>query len=207
MAFPTNTTVLDNFDRANGALGANWGTLASFNVYAVASNVASVSVSGENGNYWSAATFGPDVEVWQTVVSINSGANSSNGLEARLSSPTGLRNGYHLDWAHDGTFQLYRVDAGGYTAIGTGTTVTHAANVKIGLSCVGNVITGYADTGGGWTQKVQTTDNTYSGAGYIALHSYNDGGVATTSDNFGGGTVVAATTSLIVPRKTWRGYR
>ncbi len=63
--FP-HTTVLDNFNRSNGALGSNWLGLTAG--YAIANNQLDVN-SGED-IYWSTA-FGTSQEVFATLTSID----------------------------------------------------------------------------------------------------------------------------------------
>lgn len=214
MAFPT-TAVLDNFDRANTGPppSASWGLLATgFGGIQVISNQASTdsAASGvECGAYYNVAQYGPDVEAWITILNVPAGDSSaSRGLEARLSSPGGgARNGYHLDWSQDGTMAWYKLVSGGYTQIGTGTTTTMTAGYKLGIELIGTSLKAYVHNGTSWSNVLTVTDSTYTGSGYIGLHCYKATTAALTFDDFGGGTVVTAANSLIVPRKTWRGYR
>jgi glucose/arabinose dehydrogenase/PKD repeat protein len=66
--FPT-TAVLDNFNRANGAMGPNWGD--SNGQLAIASNVLRQSVSGWNDAVWTPAAFGPDQEAFVRLSTIS----------------------------------------------------------------------------------------------------------------------------------------
>jgi hypothetical protein len=84
-AFPA-TGILDNFNRANGPLGSNW----SGNVggYSVSLNRLDVG-SGED-LYWSAASFGPNQEVYVTLASIDpSGAEHDLLLKSQSNTSWG----------------------------------------------------------------------------------------------------------------------
>ena len=64
--------MLDNFNRANGSVGANW-TVLKFGSFAAMNISAGVAVNASSSlyawNYWNVASFGPDVEAYATVAS------------------------------------------------------------------------------------------------------------------------------------------
>jgi hypothetical protein len=70
-AFPA-TAVLDNFNRANGALGSQWiGTLSNLSIK---TNVVAQTASGSPAPIWKGTIFGADQEAYITLVAITSNA-------------------------------------------------------------------------------------------------------------------------------------
>jgi hypothetical protein len=67
--------ILDNFNRANGALGSNWGGATSG--YSVRNNTLDAGNAG--ALYWN-NSFGPDQEVYVTLSEINANAEEINLL-------------------------------------------------------------------------------------------------------------------------------
>lgn len=65
MAFPTNAAVIDDFDRAS--LGDNW--ISVYGALSISSNTLAGESSGAMG-YYSAATFGADIEVYADIVTL-----------------------------------------------------------------------------------------------------------------------------------------
>lgn len=200
MAFPT-TGLLDTFNRANGALGANW----TKGIYAttdsgltITTNVVLSDGAGGRANahgFWNPGTFGPDSEATLDVVSAS---GTVVGLWVRLTGTTGSMNGYA--WKRDiggATNEMSRYDAGAQTVLGVSTNGSgFAAGDSWGLEIVGNALKAYRKpSAGSWALESGTsrTDSTYTGAGNIGVEVWGGG---TSLDNFGGGTVTSATAAL-----------
>lgn len=188
MSFPT-TSVLDNFNRADGALGANWSAAGAVPAYtggaAVVSNQCSNTGVADDSRIWAASVFGPNSEAYFTFES-NGGYK---GVILRLvNANTTSASGYMV--LFDNNF--YRIDNNVATSIGTYSgAAAWNTGVKLGASIVGSTLTAYQDTGGGFAALTGTvTDATYSAAGGIGFY------LTTTSplDDFGGGTVGGAAT-------------
>jgi len=73
-----STPVLDTFNRANGALGANWVQLASdIGQLTIQSNVARSPSGATVASVWAPAQFGPDSEVYARTI--------GTGIRSRVS--------------------------------------------------------------------------------------------------------------------------
>ncbi len=189
MAFPT-TGILDNFNRADGALGANWGRPYSnlLGEWAVSGNqcVAGALQNGAVANYWSAATFGADSEVY--AIRISGGFS----IALRLADVTGTSpDGYYNDTSAG---SINRLDNGATTQLGaTFTGVTTNGN-SAGFEAIGSTFKAYEKSGGTWAELASRTDSTYSAAGYLWITCSLQGN---TLDDFGGGTVIVAEQSVV----------
>ncbi|HEY7422171.1 MAG TPA: hypothetical protein VH541_09170, partial [Gaiellaceae bacterium] len=140
---PPTAPVLDNFNRANGSVGSNWAVMhaGSFSAMNVANNVAvdPGSASQYAWNYWSAATFGPDVEAYATVAT-NSG-NDVLRIGARVNVNSSTYSGYFVSIAATGTWSILRITNGTVTTLQTGVTDPVSSGDQIGIRIVGSVIT------------------------------------------------------------------
>ena len=201
MAFPTVTTVLDNFNRAN-PIGGDWtADVAGFGgtEMSIASDTILDPCSNSNygDGYWDITTFGPDTEVYITLVSELLGTNGTLQLFARMVTPgSAAADGYELTvtkTAGSATWQLYEILNGAETPIGSSATQAIALTEKVGLEIISDAIKGYHYTGGAWnsTPIVSTTDATYGSENYCGVGSYNGGSGRPKYDDFVAGTVVA----------------
>src|SRR5581483_11436202 len=186
-AGPT-TPVLDNFNRANGPVGANWtviksGSFASMNV----SGSAAVNANSAQfaWNYWNAASFGPDVEAYVTVTSY--GSSDVIRIGARVIVGTSY-SGYFVAIAANGTWSILRIDNASVTTLATGIVDPLTSGDQIAIRIVGSVITALHGTSTGWRQilSYDTSHDTtrYTTAGRLALEFRYS-----TLDGFGGGTL------------------
>jgi len=197
--FPT-TSLLDNFNRANGALGSNWtaGTITGeTGAPTIVSNTAQGGTSGSSlSANWNVTSFGPDSEVYATVTSkITSGLSSGMQLRARYNA--GSKNTYTVyaeaDTGTD-TWTLFKVSNSAYSQLGATFSQEFAVGDAIGLSVVGTTLTAYYKaSGGSWTALTTRTDSTFSAAGLIGMELEPGSGTFGSWDDFGGGTVVTAT--------------
>lgn len=203
MAFPT-TSVLDDFNRANGVLGSNWSDNPSndgSDDFTIISNAAQTAVASLSGNaaWWTPRTFGPDQEAWVDIPTGPSGLFEVF-LYLRLTSPsasTSVLDGYKVfitgtaaGASYSVDLSVFRIDNGTDTEISTTQTgLTFTAGNGFGASIVGDTIQAYSGTGTSWSTFGSTrTDSTYSGRGFIGMALYEDTRTAT-FNNFGGGTI------------------
>jgi hypothetical protein len=103
--FPT-TNVLDNFNRANGALGSNWG--GNVNNYSISSNQLHI---GQDWVYWTPNAFGASQEAYITLANID---QSSNEIDLVLK----VQNGDPTV----GNIEVLYYPPGGYVQVWTYTT-------------------------------------------------------------------------------------
>ncbi len=209
MAFPT-TAVLDNFNRTENPLsdGGKWtgGTWGSTGV--LATNGTQVYYTGTSSNpqyYRNDQTYGPDCEVYCTVA-VKPGSNSGFGwLHARIQQVgSAAADGYVIRIvevvAGTDTVEIYRLDNGSFTLLGSAFSQELAAGDSVGFEAVGSTLSVYYKaSAGSWTSLGSRTDTTYASAGYIGI-----GGATNTAfrlDDFGGGTV-ATGQSVNVSGKT-----
>jgi hypothetical protein len=195
VTFPT-TSLLDNFNRANGVIGApNWAQPvydAETSRIEITSNQIFGDAAGATSRshaYWSPATFGPDSEAYLTIPTVDTQVRTI-GLFLRLQTPgSAAADGYDLEYLlSSGTWQINRIDNGAFTALGSSAVSTLIAGDKMGFEAIGNKLTGYRITAGGWTSIVTATEATYPSAGNIGVRF--DASLAR-GDDFSGGTVVS----------------
>ena len=137
-----------------------------------------------NSSYWSAATFGPNCEVYVTL-----GATPASGQDValRIANPGASWTGYIID-VNGTTWNLYYHDAGGFHLIAGPIVQAVGAGDKIGLEAIGSQITAYAFTAGTWSSVMTVSDSNITGTGYIGMCSVN-AGTGNTFDDFSGGTI------------------
>lgn len=196
MGFP-RTAVLDDFNRADGDLGANWQEfMRSGNDFVIASNQAKPDGDEYNGELYNVAQYGPACEVYATLATLQS-AGGIVVLYARLKDVVAddwnfdgyALQAYWFEWEGTDYFRFYvlRIDDSVATTLGATVTYTdHANGDKAGLRCVGAALEAWRDDGGGWALIAQRSDSTYGAAGYVGLYMDKD---ASRVDDFGGGTI------------------
>ncbi len=185
MAFPT-TSVLTDFTAANGDLDVR-DTRFSKSIFGTESNTMAItsnqckSPSGVQTAWWNAASFGPDCEVFATVIA--TGGNFSN-LYLRLVTPgSSAVDGYKIR-LFSSSAAVFRIDNGVQTQLGSTMAWTLAANDVAGADMVGSTITVYQNG----TAVDNRSDGTYTAAGFIGLGADSNGPIL---DDFGGGTIGA----------------
>jgi len=86
--FPSAST-LDNFNRANGAIGGNWSWNTS--AFSVSSNQLAIT-SGDQMVFWNPSSFGADQEAYYTFSTVSTSADEQ-GLVLKAQSLSGWGNG------------------------------------------------------------------------------------------------------------------
>jgi hypothetical protein len=192
MAFPT-TSVLDQFNRANGDPGANW-TGPSFgdaNKLSIFSNQIESAAAAFGAECWTASTFGPGIEVFADLASGISGGGSIR-LIIIDSATSSTANGYYLVADSANNFNLSKSVSGSGSTIQAGSQAV-ASGDSFGLQWIGTTVAGwYKAAAGAWTQIVSIVDASVANASGFVIGielSTNLGG--NLLDNFGGGTAVA----------------
>lgn len=198
-SFP-QASVLDNFNRANEGPppSANWTdkiVSSHANGLKVASNALACGASVPASSYWSAATFGPDIEVYATFVTVPTANLSQVSLWGRLAEPvTSTPDGYRviatINTGSNDSLGLQIITDGIAGTLG-GASISiggdYAAGDSIGMKIVGPSLTAYyKPSAGSWTEILRATDATYSAAGYVGAQFSTD--TSAVLDDLGAGT-------------------
>jgi hypothetical protein len=177
--------VLDNFNRANGGLGANWSGTTSG--YSISSNQNLVGAGGDI--YWRTAAFGANQEAYTTLSTIKAGSTEID-LILKAQSSTTYAGGLIEVWYNpaNSRVQVWTYASGqGWVQRGADLAVTFAAGDRFGAQALSNgqvrvykngTLLGTRDTTG-WTYAAN--------GGYVGLWMVD----ANTSrlEDFGGGTL------------------
>jgi hypothetical protein len=202
VAFPT-TGVLDDFNRAGPGVGANWSNdpfHGGSTAYAIQGSTV-VGATGYSEEWWNAATYGPDCELFVTVVTKPTEGSSGQGfwVNSRLVQPSAAAStadGYDVfvsTLVGTDKVQIMRYDNAISTVLTPDTlTQEFASGESLGIEIIGTTITAYRKSGGTWSSIGSRTDGTYSAAGFLSFGWSDSGTNPGRFDDFGGGTVVAA---------------
>ncbi len=190
--FPT-TGVVDDFNRADGGVGANWSlTTGAGAVGTISSNRVTSDGTNITRNYWNPSTFGPDSEV-QIKVDTKGAAGGFLTLDLRLQTPgSAAVDGYQFEAdVSAGTDPqiIGRIDNNVFTQLGATVNNEFATGDRFGFEAIGSTLTGYRHDGVTWASLLSRTDSTYSGSGNIGWRKNSTN--TDFLDNFGGGTVTA----------------
>jgi hypothetical protein len=193
-ALAPSTPILDDFNRADGPAGANWAVIRSnFVTMNVSSNAAvDSSTTTFAFNYWKPATYGPDAEAYATIAAWGGSAENLR-IGARVINPgTNSDSGYFVQVSGTGVWSIIRIDSGVSTTLATGPTQVPAEGDGVAIRIVGSVVTALHETSSsGWAQ-VLSYDTSSDATRYTAAGSLAVGMKPSTIDDFGGGTVAAA---------------
>lgn len=200
MAFPTVSAVLDDFNRAT--LGGNWTVdVAGFGASLMAtasSTFLNPSLNGVYGDgFWNLATYGPDTEIYVTLVSEMMGTNGTLILFGRMQSPgSAAADGYELQVTRSAgtdSWTILRITNGAEFSLNTGSQELTLGD-KVGFELLGNILTAYYFSGGVWSAVVSydiSGDGTkYTGAGNVGIGCYNGGSGLPKFDDFVAGTTI-----------------
>ena len=193
MPGPFGTAVLDDFDRANGPLGANWTADITAEGFAMPNIVSNeCDMAGFDSAWWNVESFAADCEVFCTIIT---NPDNEGRIYARLADVgTGTGHGYEFAWG-GGASGLSRLngDGGDRTTIVFPTGYAPAVGDRVALTCVGDTISCYKDTGSGWEFVTSGTDSTYTAGGFLGIWSQNN--TVMVIDDFGGGEIGAPSPS------------
>jgi hypothetical protein len=189
VAFPT-TAVLDTFTTAanpspnwtDSPDGISYGGLRAFTGIGR-------PVSTDCYDYYNVITPGADCEIYATMTAVVDGTD----LYLRL-APVGSTSvdGYFVKRVDASNVTIRRLDNDAGTTLGASISQAVSNGDGLGLEAVGTSLTAYYKAGAGsWGSLGSRTDATYGSAGRLGVYLPS---TATQIDNFGGGTVVAAST-------------
>lgn len=186
MASPT-TPILDDFNRANGALGPNW---------TQAVNAYSMPLIVSNAMDWpqfpSAAWATPYLPSQEVRVKAN--AVTAVYFLCRFNNlNTGAENGYviYSDIAGGTSCEGFKWSSGNgtQTSMGFDAAAISPTDTCIWVNATGTLISLYGGSDGvNYTLRKTWVDGTYTGGGSIGVYQANNG-LPTSLDNFGGGNV------------------
>lgn len=208
-SFPT-TPIIDNTTRADeNPLGnGNWTEpeIGGDGTLQIISNKIGRGTTGYGDAYWSSQTFGPDVEMYYTISTVdNTGSAGAQTLapiwlDARINSPGNKPGitGYGIAYNDVGNavlfnanFRIYKYKSADVpeTQLIVLPPLTLANGDSFGMSIIGNTIYGWAKQGAGaWFCLGSVTDTDYTGTtGRIALGMKNN---TTRLSAVGGGTAL-----------------
>jgi hypothetical protein len=196
MPFPT-TSIQDTFTRSDQDpdTGSFWGGgIETTGIgHRVVSNQAAIT-AGSNIGSRTAATYGPNCEVYCTIPTLP-GDSQSVRLGLRLQELGGFNwDGYEVQvevsTAGNETLRVREILNQSPTTLASDTSRNLSNGDRLGGEIIGSAIKLYTnESGAGWTERISTSDSTYSSANYLGLF-FTDSTARV--DDFGGGTVVAA---------------
>lgn len=145
----------------------------------------------EGDAYYNVATFNANSETYATIVATGSGLHGS--VSVRLANIGGnTTDGYLVYWSENNdVLDIYRIDNGALTLLGTGVAQDPANGDSFGIRAVGSQICSWYKVGAGaWTERECVTDATYSAGGRIGF-TVSGGTAIGQVDDFGGGNVAS----------------
>jgi len=193
-----NSPVLDDFNRADGAPGANWGqAMFSYSLPNIVSN--QLDWPQFPSGYWAVSTFAANQEVFAKRVNTGAGL-PENGFLLRFANPnTTSESGYYALIYSDGGTELFTISGGLGSKVSLGSSgagTVPSADVYVCVTAVDSTITVYSGTAGTtWTSRRVWTDSTYLRPGYIGLFSENNHTLTSALDDFGGGAIPSVATT------------
>lgn len=204
MGFP-NTPVLDNFNRADGALGPNWNgpSFGDGNNLTISSNAVTSSNVSFSAMCWVAASVGTDFEVYMDLPVLPLPTGTSRVIVSNsATASTGLLGYYLVANPTTPSFQLS--DAADGSNIGAAIAQAISAGDSFGFNRISGTITiWYRPSAGSWTALGTRNDSRYNGPFFIGIEMSDN---TQRGDNFGGGTYVAMRKTL-TPNGTRIGSR
>lgn len=201
MAFPDVTTLIDDFNRANGAVNAGAGStiwqstpiVPGAAITTISANQMTIAVGGAQCS--SVATFGPDVDF-----TFDLAVDASTEYIAMYFAFTGVNtasyNGYALTLHLSSTtnWDLRKYTNGTGAILGASVSQATASGDQIGVSMRGSTLTAYRFSGGSWTPILTRTDSSFNQIGRLG---FEPGGGNLRLDNIRGGTYVASTRDVL----------
>jgi PKD repeat protein len=182
--FPS-TTVLDDFNRSDGAPGSNWSGMTSFY------HVTSQQLAGEEVYdlplFWSAASYGVDQEAFVTLAQVDANSGDPTLLLKSTSSSWPVRVLGVTYVAAQQRAKIWTYDEQGLVQRGTDILVTFSSGDQFGARATADGVIEVYRNGTLVAVRDASAWAYVSGNGYVGL-SLNATGVRL--DNFGGGTVV-----------------
>lgn len=193
-SFPS-TEVLDDFNRADGALGSNWNGGSSAQI---ASNRVLVNTAaGVNNVIWNQTAFGSNQEAYFTVTDLNAASTSTNlsVLVKKQSNDTGSNNYIKLRFIPAASdVEIWVVDSGGSRKVWVDKNFAAQVGDVVGVRVDGTVLKVYVNGTLVHTQDISSYEYVTS-SGYIGFRYQIASGDMLGIDDFGGGTILDSTTA------------
>ena len=175
-------TASDNFNRANGALGASWTKISDGALTISGQAVAGTAAANYSGDLWTASTFGGNQFSQVTTTSTQLTGGQWIAVAVRANS-TGQQAYVGLYFWNNGSpdMRLYRRNGGTWTQLGsTYSSGPLAAGSQLQIRAVGSTIS-LMQNG---TTRISVTDTTLT-SGAPGIYAYGKG----RADNWTGGDV------------------
>ena len=187
-SFPL-TLVLDNFNRANGAIGKNWSGYTT--AFSISSNQLDVTSTGENTYIlWKNSSFGSNQEAYVTLTQIDASISNEHSLILKSQSNTNTTSGM-IKVMYDGAGQTVQVwtyhPTQGWVQYGASIPVIFANGDQLGARARPDGIVEIYRNGMLLATRNITAWPFYANGGYIGLWFINAPNAL--ADNFGGGTL------------------
>jgi predicted outer membrane repeat protein len=184
--FPLNP-VLDNFNRANGAIGTSWAGYTT--AFRIASSQLDVTATGWNTSIlWKGTSFGADQEAYVTFSQVDTASNEQS-LILKSQSSTGTTAGL-IYVLYDGSSKTVQVwtyhPTQDWVQYGAAIPVTFVAGDQLGARARPDGTVEVYKNGTLLGTRTITSWPYYAGGGYIGLWMVNAPNALL--DNFGGGT-------------------
>ncbi len=199
--FPS-APVLDNFNRANGSIGANWSGATS--LYGISSNQLLIGSGGYGSDlYWNPASFGADQEAYFTFTQVNSSADAQ-GVGLKAQSNTGWGNGLLavIYIAPLSTVQVMTyTPIQGWVQSGSNISASFSIGDQFGARARANGTVEVYKNGSLLGTRDVTAWPYYNSGGYIGMGFVNANGAKV--DDFGGGNVSTSMTNTPTATPTY----
>lgn len=188
--FP-NVPVVDNANRADGALGSSW-TSPTFSgnvALTIASNKFAPNSSTSSTSYWNVVSPSGHLQAFVTLATNDATGGVEYAVDYCFSSPnSGSENGYRFQ-TEAGSVSCYRIDARSFTKLGSSITQAKATSDSIGVDLSGGTHTLYYNAAGaGWSALSTRSDSTYT-SGITGV--FSSASASQRLDDFGTGTVAS----------------
>jgi hypothetical protein len=192
LAWSPDNAVRDNFNRADGSLGANWAGVVysgqcGSNTIASQAVASCASTSASSGSSVFQTSYGADQEAYVTVTTVGSNASGTlNGVMLRWGGTTGYRCGV----TGSGVWRIDRVNAGSATLLASSSDSLSNGD-KIGCFVSGSYVEldRFIAASSQWVPETAVRDpHGIGGGGFIGLVA----AFQATLDDFGGGVSTSA---------------
>lgn len=192
---PSDTALLDAFNRADGALGSNWASpqITGFSAFTISSNV--IGGSGFNSSGWT-SVFGANQEVFATISVMPTAAYFR--LLGRVTNPnSGNENAFCLFVGNDGIAYFEKYVAGVNSTISIIASGSPVFQVDDAAALVmrDTTLEAWRYRSGAWALIDSITDTSVSGGGAIGLMTGAES--VARFDDFGGGSIRLSTLDYV----------
>ena len=179
-------TALDNFNRADGALGANW-TAISDGAMAISSQAVIGTAGATTGDIWTATTFASDQysQIQVTSTPLSGGQWVAAAVRVQGSGQNAYAGLYYWNFGSP-ELMLFKRSGGAWAQLGsTYSSGVLPAGTQLEVSAVGSTIS-FLQNG---VQRISVTDSSFTG-GAPGIIAYGN----STADNWAGANATSGTT-------------